>query len=90
MTKPIANCGLSDKRFPQIRKYGPADCLLLAARMIFDEFVPGDVAGIHAGNSMVHQQLCIELRHAGYGRNSSEALVKIVAPQRLLAHPLPS
>ncbi|KRQ90396.1 hypothetical protein CP49_16470 [Bradyrhizobium valentinum] len=41
--KPITSCGLSNKRFPQSHKYSPADCLLLAAEMIFEEFMPDDV-----------------------------------------------
>jgi hypothetical protein len=42
--------------------------------------VPGSMARVHALNSMVHQQFCIELRHTGCGRNSSEALTKIRYP----------
>ena|SRR5882672_9967438 len=50
--------------------------------MIFEKLVPSNVTSIHAGNSVVHQQFCIELRHTCGSRNSSEALPKIVAPLR--------
>ena len=50
--------------------------------MILEKLVSRDIASIHARNGMIHQKFCIELRYAGCGRNSSEALTKIVSPLR--------
>lgn len=66
----------------QARKHGATDRLLLAAQMILEKLVPRDIASVYAGNSVVHQQLRIELRHAGCSRNRSKTLTKVVAPLR--------
>lgn len=49
---------------PDNRKDGDANRLLLAAEMILEKLVPGDIACVDAWNSTVHQQFCVELRHA--------------------------
>lgn len=48
--------------------------------MVLKKLVPGNIPGIHAGDRVVHEQLCIELGNAGGRRNGSEGLTKIVPP----------
>jgi hypothetical protein len=52
------------------RKDGAANRLLLAAEMILEKLVPGDIACVDAWNSVVHQQFCVKLRHASGSRDS--------------------
>ena len=48
-------------RSSQSRKHGAADYLLLPSQMIVKQLVSSNVAGVHAGHGVVHQELGIDL-----------------------------
>lgn len=59
--EPISQRPMFGARRFQRSKYRSTDCLLLAAQMILKKLVSGNVAGIHARDCVVHQELGIEL-----------------------------
>jgi hypothetical protein len=67
------------QRCSQSRKHGAADYLLLQSQMIVKQLVSSNVAGVHAGHGVVHQELGINLRGSRCCRYGSEGLTKIIA-----------
>jgi hypothetical protein len=56
--------------------------LLLVTQVVFEQLVPGDVARVHAGDRMVHQQLGIDLGDTRDGGECPVALTQIITPFR--------
>ena len=48
--------------------------------MIFEKFVPSDVACVHTRDRVVHQELGVEIGNAYSRRHSTERLTEVVAP----------
>ena len=48
--------------------------------MVFKKLVPSDVAGVHAGNGVVHQEFGVDLGNTCSRRDGPEGLPKIIAP----------
>src|SRR5258708_17976454 len=53
-TKPVPKARSLGERFTESGEHRAADCLLLAAEVILEKLVPGDITRIHAGNGVVH------------------------------------
>ena len=49
------------QRTCQCRKHGAANYLLLPSQMIVKQLVSSNLAGVHAGHGVVHQELGIDL-----------------------------
>ena len=49
------------------------------SKIIFEQLVAGDVARVHAGDRMVHQQLGIDLGHACNSGERPVALAQVIA-----------
>src|SRR5579864_9755919 len=78
--EPASQSLIFHKRSSQRRKHSATDSLLLLAQVVFKKLVPSDVAGVHSGNRVIHQELRIDLGHTGGGRDGSECLSKVIAP----------
>ena len=61
MAEPTLQILTFGQRRFQSRKHGAADYLLLPSQMIVKQLVSSDVAGVHAGHGVVHQELGIDL-----------------------------
>jgi hypothetical protein len=79
-TKPRSRTSSIDERGAQRRKDGAPDRLLLAAQVAFKKLVPSNVAGVHAGKGVVHQQLGVDLTYASSHGDGSKCLPKLISP----------
>ena len=61
MAEPISQILTFGQRSSQNRKHGAANYLLLPSQMIVKQLVSSNVAGVHAGHGVVHQELGIDL-----------------------------
>jgi hypothetical protein len=59
-----------------------SDHLPLLAQMIVKQFASGDVAGVHAGYRMIHEQMDVEIGDTCSLSHCPVRLPKVVAPGR--------